>query len=67
MTSCAKVSAKPDNGRATIQALVSSQPGRRLATISANAPRGMTAYASVKTARPVVSSVCAGKPPRGTK
>ena len=65
-----KVSAKPDSGRAITHSRVSSQCGRRLATMSVMVPRGSTAYASVKTARPdrpVVSSVCAGSPPLGTQ
>ena len=61
-----KVSAKPDSGRAITHSRVSSQCGSRLVTMSRMVPRGSTAYASVKTARSVVSSVCAGRPPFGT-
>ena len=63
----AKVSANPDSGRAITHSRVSSQNGSRLVTMSRIVPRGSTAYASVKTARSVVSSVCAGRPPVGTQ
>jgi hypothetical protein len=43
MTYCANVSAKPESGRARIQARVPSQNGRALVTMSAMTPRGMTA------------------------
>ena len=59
---CENVSAKPDSGRAITHSRVSSQNGSRLVTMSRIVPRGSTAYASVKTARSVVSSVCAGQP-----
>ncbi len=62
---CENVSANPDSGRAITHSRVSSQNGRRLVTISRIVPRGRTAYASVKTARSVVRSVCAGSPPFG--
>ena len=61
-----KVSAKPDSGRASTHRRVSSQRGSRLAVMSRRVPRGMTAYAVVKTARSVVSSVWPGSPPVGT-
>ena len=64
------VSANPDSGRAITHSRVSSQCGSRLAVMSLSVPRGMTAYASVKTARPdwpVVRSVCDGSPPFGTQ
>ena len=61
------VSAKPDSGRAITHNRVSSQNGSRLVTMSRIVPRGSTAYASVKTARSVVRSVCAGRPPVGTQ
>ena len=63
---CEKVSANPESGRAMIQTRVCSQCGSRLVTMSRIVPRGSTAYASVKTARSVVSSVWPGRPPRGT-
>ena len=62
---CENVSAKPDSGRAITHRRVSSQNGRWLVTMSRIVPRGRTAYASVKTARSVVSSVWAGRPPVG--
>ena len=60
---CENVSANPDSGRAITQSRVSSQNGSWLVTMSRIVPRGSTAYASVKTARSVVSSVWAGCPP----
>ena len=62
----ANVSAKPDSGRAITHSRVASQNGRRLVTMSRMVPRGRTAYASVNTARSVVSSVWPGRPPVGT-
>ena len=43
MMYCEKVSAKPESGRAMIQALVADQWGRRLVTISLITPLGMKA------------------------
>ena len=43
ITYWAKVSAKPESGRAMIQARVSSQNGRALVTMSEKTPRGITA------------------------
>ena len=57
---CENVSANPDSGRAITHRRVFSQNGRLLVTMSRIVPRGRTAYASVKTARSVVSSVWAG-------
>ena len=65
-TYCEKVSANPDSGLAITQARVSRQCGSWLVTMSRMVPRGRTAYASVNTARSVVSSVWSGRPPRGT-
>ena len=62
---CENVSANPDSGRAMIHSRVFSQNGSALVTMSRMVPRGSTAYASVKTARSVVSSVCPGRPPVG--
>jgi hypothetical protein len=62
---CENVSANPDSGRASTHNLVFSQNGSWLVTMSRIVPRGSTAYDSVKTARSVVSSVCAGCPPVG--
>ena len=62
---CEKVSANPDSGRAITHSRVPSQNGRLLVTMSRMVPRGSTAYASVKTARSVVSSVWGGWPPVG--
>ena len=62
---CENVSAKPDNGRAITHSRVPSQNGSWLVTMSRIVPRGRTAYASVKTARSVVSSVWPGRPPVG--
>ena len=62
---CENVSANPDSGRAMTQSRVCSQKGSALVTMSRMVPRGSTAYASVKTARSVVSSVCPGRPPVG--
>ena len=47
------------------QSRVFSQNGSRLVTMSRMVPRGSTAYASVNTARLVVSSVWLGCPPVG--
>ena len=62
---CEKVSANPDSGRAMTHRRVLVQNGSRLVTMSRMVPRGSTAYASVNTARFVVSSVCPGCPPVG--
>ena len=64
-TYCENVSANPDSGLAITQARVSRQCGSWLVTMSRMVPRGSTAYASVNTARSVVSSVWSGRPPRG--
>ncbi len=62
---CEKVSENPDSGRAMTHSRVLSQNGSRLVTMSVIVPRGSTAYASVNTARSVVSWVCGGSPPAG--
>lgn len=62
---CENVSANPDSGRAITHSRVLSQNGRLLVTMSRMVPRGSTAYASVNTARSVVSWLCGGCPPVG--
>ena len=57
---CESVSAKPVIGRASTQAREPTRCGRRLATMTRVTPRGMTAQASVKSARPVSAIPCRG-------
>ena len=60
------VSANPLNGRASTHIRMRVQPGRCEAVMSLCVRAGITAYASVKRARSVVSAVWGGSPPVGT-